>query len=140
MRINGQALREARQANEISLSEMASTVGITAGYLSQIERHDKAVSADLADKLIDAIGAAILQPADEPPAVPEAPAADAAIIPTILLSIDQAAHALNLSRSKVKQLCAEGTLPSGKEGRRRLIPMTAVQQYADSLIKTRAAS
>lgn len=48
----------------------------------------------------------------------------------IYVSILGAAEALNLSRSKIYELLADGTLKSRKEGRRRLVYIESVLHYA----------
>ena len=51
----------------------------------------------------------------------------------LLVSIEDATRMLSVGRTRIKQLCADGTLPSAKVGRRRLIPYKAVEAYARSL-------
>jgi excisionase family DNA binding protein len=47
----------------------------------------------------------------------------------ILLTVSEAALALNLGRTFAYQLIARGELVSIKIGKRRLIPATVVQEY-----------
>lgn len=45
----------------------------------------------------------------------------------------EAAEALGLSRARIYQLLQDGTLPSIKIGRRRMIKVADLQRYIDSL-------
>ena len=47
--------------------------------------------------------------------------------------VDEAASALRLSRSLVYELIRCGRLRSVKQGRRRLVPASALIEYVDSL-------
>lgn len=51
----------------------------------------------------------------------------------LLLSLEQAAENLAISRAKIKLLVADGTIPSVKVGRRRLITAAALERYVASL-------
>ncbi|MGH9525044.1 MAG: helix-turn-helix domain-containing protein [Terriglobales bacterium] len=48
----------------------------------------------------------------------------------LLLTVNETAHTLSLNRRSIERLLAAGQLPSRKFGRRRLIPYSAVQQFA----------
>jgi excisionase family DNA binding protein len=52
--------------------------------------------------------------------------------PQQLLSVEQAADALGLGRTLVYQEISRGRLRSVRIGRRRLIPASAIDEYADS--------
>jgi excisionase family DNA binding protein len=52
----------------------------------------------------------------------------------LMVSIEDATKLLGLGRTRIKQLCADGTLPSARVGNRRLIPYAAVEAYARSLV------
>lgn len=51
----------------------------------------------------------------------------------IFCSVKQAAEALNLSPWEVYQLLDEGAIKSKKRGRRRLVIVTSLYDFADSL-------
>ena len=51
----------------------------------------------------------------------------------LLYRVDEAAAALRLSRSSVYELIRSGQLSSVKQGRRRLVPVTALAVYVASL-------
>ena len=51
----------------------------------------------------------------------------------LLMTIDQAAEALSLSRSTVQRLINSGLLPSVKVGGSRRIPTSAVSEYVADL-------
>ena len=51
----------------------------------------------------------------------------------LLYRVDEAAAALRLSRSSVYELIRSGQLRSVKQGRRRLVPVTALAEYVASL-------
>ena len=48
----------------------------------------------------------------------------------LLYSPDEAAAALALPRTKVYELLRSGVLPSFKEGKRRLIPLSGIEKFA----------
>ncbi len=50
--------------------------------------------------------------------------------PSAMVSIAEAARLLDVSRTSIYQLLDNGTLPSRKAGRRRLIPRAALGAYA----------
>jgi len=50
----------------------------------------------------------------------------------VMLSIPEAAQRLGIGTTKVKQLIAAGRLPSVTIGRRRLVPATRLQAFADT--------
>lgn len=54
----------------------------------------------------------------------------------ILYRVDEAADALRLSRSLIYELIRSGRLRSVKAGRRRLVPVSALVEYVDSLEKS----
>lgn len=54
-------------------------------------------------------------------------------IPPVLYRVDEAAEALRLSRSVIYELIRSGRLRTVKEGRRRLVPVTALAEYVESL-------
>jgi excisionase family DNA binding protein len=51
----------------------------------------------------------------------------------VLYRVDEAAAALRLSRSSVYELIRSGQLRTVKQGRRRLVPVTAPAEYVASL-------
>jgi excisionase family DNA binding protein len=51
----------------------------------------------------------------------------------VLYRVDEAAAALRLSRSSVYELIRSGKLRTVKQGRRRLVPVTALAEYVASL-------
>ncbi|QDP94803.1 helix-turn-helix domain-containing protein [Microlunatus elymi] len=51
------------------------------------------------------------------------------VIVPVLYSVDEACEALRLSRSAIYELIRSGRLRSIKEGRRRLVPVAALQEY-----------
>ena len=56
-----------------------------------------------------------------------------AVVPAVLYGVDEAATALRLSRSLVYELIRSGRLRSVKQGRRRLVPVSALDEYVASL-------
>lgn len=52
----------------------------------------------------------------------------------LLMTLDQTAEALSLSRSSIQRLINSGTLPSVKVGGSRRIPTTAVSEYVVTLM------
>lgn len=54
-------------------------------------------------------------------------------VPPILVTVKRAADVLGLSPWTVGKLCRDGVIKSGFEGRRRLIPWSALQAYANNL-------
>lgn len=60
-------------------------------------------------------------------------------IPPILYRVEEAAEALRMSRSVVYELIRSGRLRTVKEGRRRLVPVTALTEYVAELIEENAA-
>ena len=54
------------------------------------------------------------------------------VIP-VLYTVEEAAKALRMSRSVVYELIRSGQLRTVKVGRRRLVPVPAVGEYADGL-------
>ncbi|MEU6135842.1 helix-turn-helix domain-containing protein [Nocardioides sp. NPDC047086] len=60
-------------------------------------------------------------------------------IPPILYRVEEAAEALRMSRSVVYELIRSGRLRTVKEGRRRLVPVTALTEYVADLIEENAA-
>ena len=51
----------------------------------------------------------------------------------LMYRVDEAAAALRLSRSSVYELIRSGQLRTVKQGRRRLVPVTALAEYVASL-------
>ena len=54
-------------------------------------------------------------------------------VPAVLCDVDEAAEALRLSRSSIYELIRSGQLRTVKQGRRRLVPVTALAEYVASL-------
>ncbi len=54
----------------------------------------------------------------------------------LLLTVDDAALLLSISRSRVFELCRDGKLRSVKLGKRRLVPRQCLTAYVDELIET----
>lgn len=55
-----------------------------------------------------------------------------AVMP-VLYSVGEAAEALRLSRSVIYELIRSGRLRTVKQGRRRLVPLRALEEYVASL-------
>ena len=55
--------------------------------------------------------------------------ADAAKVTKVLLTLDEAAFALSVGKTLLKQLVVANHIASVKLGRRRLIPVSALHQY-----------
>ena len=55
-----------------------------------------------------------------------------AVVP-VLYDVDEAAEALRLSRSLLYELIRSGRLRTVKAGRRRLVPVAALDEYVASL-------
>lgn len=55
------------------------------------------------------------------------------VVPAVLYGVDEAATALRLSRSLIYELIRSGRLRSVKQGRRRLVPVSALEEYVASL-------
>jgi excisionase family DNA binding protein len=53
--------------------------------------------------------------------------------PAVLYGVEEAAAALRLSRSVLYELIRSGQLPTVKQGRRRLVPASALAVYVASL-------
>lgn len=56
-----------------------------------------------------------------------------AVIPPVLYRVDEAAEALRISRSVIYELIRSGQLRTVKVGRRRLVPVQALDDYVASL-------
>ena len=54
-------------------------------------------------------------------------------VPPLMYRVDEAAAGLRLSRSSVYELIRSGQLRTVKQGRRRLVPVTALAEYVASL-------
>jgi excisionase family DNA binding protein len=54
-------------------------------------------------------------------------------VPAVLYRVEEAADALRLSRSLVYELIRSGRLRTVKAGRRRLVPVSALEEYVSSL-------
>ena len=54
-------------------------------------------------------------------------------VPAVLYDVDEAAEALRLSRSVLYELIRSGRLRTVKQGRQRLVPVSALSEYVDSL-------
>jgi excisionase family DNA binding protein len=54
-------------------------------------------------------------------------------VPAVLYDVDEAAEALRLSRSVLYELIRSGRLRTVKQGRRRLVPVSALAEYVNSL-------
>jgi len=57
---------------------------------------------------------------------------DHAVVP-VLYTVGEAAEALRLSRSVIYELIRSGRLRTVKQGRRRLVPVHALDEYVTSL-------
>jgi excisionase family DNA binding protein len=53
--------------------------------------------------------------------------------PAVLYGVEEAAAALRLSRSVLYELIRSGQLPTVKQGRRRLVPVSGLAVYVASL-------
>jgi excisionase family DNA binding protein len=60
-------------------------------------------------------------------------ARETAVIPPVLYRVDEAAEALRISRSVIYELIRSGRLRTVKVGRRRLVPVQALDEYVASL-------
>ena len=60
-------------------------------------------------------------------------AKDRTPVPAMLYGVDEAANALRLSRSVLYEVIRSGRLRTVKAGRRRLVPVAALDEYVDSL-------
>ena len=58
---------------------------------------------------------------------------DVADVQAVLYGVDKAAAALRLSRSVLYELIRSGQLRTVKQGRRRLVPVSALADYVASL-------
>ena len=54
-------------------------------------------------------------------------------VPAMLYEVGETAEALRLSRSLLYELIRSGRLRTVKEGRRRLVPVAALDEYVASL-------
>lgn len=54
-------------------------------------------------------------------------------VPAVLYRVDEAADAMRLSRSMIYELIRSGQLRTVKLGRRRLVPVDALNEYLDGL-------
>ena len=89
--------------------------------------------ADLADRAAR-LRAEIATLAEELTAIAESPPTEPArVISPALLTVDEAATALSLSRSAVYELMRSGDLTSVQIGARRRIPVKAIDAYVAQL-------
>ena len=51
----------------------------------------------------------------------------------LLLNVTDIQYQLGLSRGRVYELMKDGTIPSVKIGKRRLVPVKALKEYVDGL-------
>jgi excisionase family DNA binding protein len=58
---------------------------------------------------------------------------DLADVPAVLYGVEEAAAALRLSRAVLYELIRSGQLRTVKQGRRRLVPLSALAEYVASL-------
>ena len=61
--------------------------------------------------------------------------ADAADLRPLLVNPERLSTLLGLSHSTIYELLATGEIPSFKVGRRRVIPLTAVEQWIERRLK-----
>ena len=54
-------------------------------------------------------------------------------VPAVLYRVDEAAEALRLGRSQLYELIRSGRLRTVKCGRRRLVPVSALDEYVSSI-------
>ena len=54
-------------------------------------------------------------------------------VPAVLYTVDEAAHALRLSRSVIYELIRSDQLQTVKVGRRRLVPVAALTAYVEAI-------
>lgn len=59
---------------------------------------------------------------------------------SVLLTVEEAAAALRIGRTKVYELLKDGDLRSVTIGRRRLVPVLEVQRFADDLLESTEAA
>jgi excisionase family DNA binding protein len=60
--------------------------------------------------------------------------------PPLFVSALEAAHLLGLSRTRIYELLDLGLLVGGREGKRRLVSLASVHEYAQLLIEQSSAS
>ncbi len=56
-----------------------------------------------------------------------------AVVPVVLLSVEEAASALGLSKTVIYELIRSRRLRTVKQGRRRLVPVAALDEYVIAL-------
>lgn len=61
------------------------------------------------------------------------------VVAPVLYRVEEAAEALRLSRSQIYELIRSGRLRTVKEGRRRLVPVTALTEYVEGRLAEEAA-
>lgn len=61
------------------------------------------------------------------------------VVAPVLYRVEEAAEALRLSRSQIYELIRSGRLQTVKEGRRRLVPVTALTDYVEGRLAEDAA-
>jgi excisionase family DNA binding protein len=57
------------------------------------------------------------------------------MVPKLLLPIPDVAEALGIGRSKAWELIASGELSTVRIGRRRLVPIAALERYVTGLVE-----
>jgi len=55
-------------------------------------------------------------------------------LPKLLVHVDEASDALSIGRTRIFALMASGELASVRVGRSRLIPVAALEEYAERLV------
>lgn len=105
----GQRIRSARQSKELTGQQLARLAGISAGYLSEVERGLSAISGEKLVQIADALGMRVSYLLEAPE---RAPAEDAPNTIQIPAALSEAAEQLGLSYIATRRLL---------EGRRSLV-------------------
>ena len=58
----------------------------------------------------------------------------AGVVPVVLYTVNEAADALRLSRTQIYELIHSGRLVTVTQGRRRLVPASAIAEYVALLL------